>query len=274
MYRERSLNFDDIELPDAIQELEEYQRNVGVGLNLGTCMMQREGSGLLARNVIRHYDKYGNIYGVTEKTHVVGCDGPCVPADEPAAKVRFPPTVVEREEPVHFIGMVCNDMWSYSLDTKNTGKILTQQLIEKVSRKSPDIIFHSTNGYKFPNKIVNEVGENLASLRDNVYENWHIGWLGMQALTSLAHILTVDTCVEWDWDGDESKIDQFKTSSPSGVINPLGQWEVQAPRFGRQYFYYDFDLDSKQKYFEIVYSPKNGTFKNLLTPANYHGKEA
>ena len=42
-------------------------------------MLQREDSGLLARNVIRHYDKHGNIYGVTEKTHVAGCDGPCVP---------------------------------------------------------------------------------------------------------------------------------------------------------------------------------------------------
>ena len=279
MYREWSVNQDDIELPDALEELEAYQREVGVALNLGTCMMQREESGIIARNVIRHYDKYGNVYGVTEKTHVVGADGPCVSSDEPGIKLGFPPSVIEYregEKPIEFCGMLCNDMWSYTLnlDTKGSGKIITHHLIEKISKKSPDLIFHSTNGYKFPNKTVNEVGENRASLRDNVYEHWHLGWLGMQALSALAHILTVDTCVEWEWDGDESKIDQFKTSSPSGVINPLGQWEVQAPRYGRQYFYYDFDLDSKQKYLDIVYSSKNGTFRNLLLPANYHGEGA
>ena len=275
MYREWSINQNDIELPDAIEELEAYQHQVGVGLNLGTCMLQREDSGLLARNVIRHYDKHGNIYGVTEKTHVAGCDGPCVPADNPGTKVQFPPTVVNSETPVHFCGMICNDMWSYSLslDKKCPNKILTEHLIEMVSRKSPDIIFHSTNGYKFPDELVEKVGEHMASLRDNIYGNWHIAWLGIQAITSMAHILTVDSCVEWEWDGDEDKIDKFKTSSPSGVINPLGQWEVQAPRYGRQYFYYDFDLDSKQKYSDIVYSPKNGSLRNLLTPPDFHNYE-
>ena len=90
------------------------------------------------------------------------------------------------------------------------------------------------------------------------------------AFVSISHILTVDTCVDWKWDGDENTVDKYKSSSPSGVVNPLGEWVAQAPRYGRQYFYYDLDLNAKETYHDLIYHEENGTLINLIPAAgNY-----
>ena len=71
----------------------------------------------------------------------------------------------------------------------------------------------------------------------------------MTALKSQSTIITVDSCVPWNWNGNEDYIDQSITSSPSGVINFLG-WQKTVPRYGRQFFYYDVQLNDEFKNYD------------------------
>tara|TARA_B100000131_G_scaffold305983_1_gene332542 strand:+ start:665 stop:1684 length:1020 start_codon:yes stop_codon:yes gene_type:complete len=263
LYRQTEKSQDDILLNDALKEVEDYQKKLGVGLNLGTCILSQEFGGNFARNQIRYYNKEGAIYFTTEKTCLVG-------ADEPVISSFFPLEVFQL--PMiggiggRCVGMICNDMWSFTPNMPHN-TIAKQSLIEKIVDEQPDIIFHATNGYKFNPYTLEKAGENLVSIRDNVYEPWHDGWLKFTAFSGISHILTVETCTEWDWDGDENTVDKFKTASVSGVLNPLGQWEVQAPRYGRQYFYYDYDTNSTHKYHTIIHHENNGSLVNVIPAA-------
>ena len=53
--------------------------------------------------------------------------------------------------------------------------------------------------------------------------------------------MTVDSCVPWNWNGEEDKLEECPTSSESGVLDFTG-WKTKVPRFGRQYFYHDVDM--------------------------------
>lgn len=252
-------NPDDIELQDALMQLEEYQRSVGVALNLGTCIVNQEESGLIARNQIRYYSKEGYLYNTTEKTYVIGADKPCVPSFYPATPFFIPYT----NNDFQCIGMICNDMWG---SPAKTGKHLfpPTSLHEMVIEHRPDLIFHPTHGYKIPESCFEDRGDHHRRIRDDVYELWNQGWLAMTAFKSIAHILTVDACTKWDWDGSEDTINDFKTSSTSGVLSPLGEWVVKAPRYGRQYFYYDLDLDAKKQFEYLINDPEIGVDAGLL----------
>ena len=107
-----------------------------------------------------------------------------------------------------------------------------------------DLIIHATNGVKF----------NPKDIRYKAFDAYHNGFLCMTALKALTTIITVDSCVPWDWDGDESKVDVCITSSQSGVVDFSG-WLTDVPRFGRQYFYYDLNVGS----------PNNEKFNHLDT---------
>ena len=168
MWRNTEESKDDISLDVALKEVEEYQKKVGVGLNLGTCILSQENSGYLARNQIRYYTKQGQLYNTTDKMYTVGLDEPCVSSFEPG-KVFTLPLDVQWPWQIRCLGMICNDMWSYSRQ-QGKDRMLVKSLTENSTESSPDLIFHSTNGYKFPDKTVEKAGKHLASIRDNVYD--------------------------------------------------------------------------------------------------------
>jgi predicted amidohydrolase len=243
------------ELFAALKEIEDYQKELGIALNLGTSMLNMEANGYLKRNQIRHYDKGGLIYGETNKTYVVPADGNVVPCLNPLQIFKLDELVC--------VGMICNDMWGAPSEQGKDNRPI-QCLNEILTGKNIDIIFHSTNGYKFAefdfrntenyNEEPYKVGEHDYVVR-NTMDKWCEAWLQMTAFRSVSTILTVDCCVHWGWDGkDERVIDKCKTSSPSGVISPLGEWVAQAPRYGRQYFYYDLPFNTKEKYWELINS--------------------
>tara|TARA_B100001250_G_scaffold172498_1_gene148492 strand:+ start:63 stop:1061 length:999 start_codon:yes stop_codon:yes gene_type:complete len=269
LYRNTEKSQDDITVADALKEVEDYQKKLGVGLNLGTCILSQEFGGNFARNQIRYYNKEGAVYFTTEKTCLVGADEPVIGSFAPLEVFQLP--LVDGLGG-RCVGMICNDMWSFT-HNQSHNTIFKETLIEKIVDEQPDIIFHATNGYKFDLKTI-EAGKHFVSIRDNVYDPWHEGWLKFTAFSGISHILTVDTCTEWDWDGDENTVDKFKTSSVSGVLNPVGEWVVQAPRYGRQYFYYDYDTSSKRKYHNLIHDENNGTLKNIIPgPANSSMKQ-
>ena len=63
----------------------------------------------------------------------------------------------------------------------------------------------------------------------------------MTAWNTRIPILTVDSCTDWAWDGDEDAVDELLTSSQSGVITRDG-WQTEVPRRGRQYFTWDLKI--------------------------------
>ena len=259
---------DDILLSDALTEVEEYQKKLGVGLNLGTCCQSEEYAGTIARNQIRHYSKTGKLYSITSKTLLVAMDSPCISNDYPIQKWRLPP---EYNPPSRFgfCSLICNDMWSYTLHLSDT-KSMNRSLMELICSQSPDLIFHATNGFKFDSEVIEKGAQHLISIRDNVFENWHQGWLSMAAFSGMSYILTVDSCTHWFWDGNEETVNKTKSASTSGVLNPLGEWEVQAPRYGRHYFHYDLDMEAKDKNLKLLYEEASGKLLSLVGNPQKH----
>ena len=235
------------ELFEALKEVEDYQKKCGVALNLGTCMLSIEPQGYLKRNQIRHYSKEGELYSVTNKTYVVQADINCVPSFTPVVKFKTP--FSNGVSLMSAIGMVCNDMWGAPQEQGVDGKPI-KSLNELVTERNPDIIFHSTNAFSFPEIEVDDKewkNGNLQSLKNiehqfpirEVMDMWTEAWLKMTAFRASCSILTVDCATHWGWTGNEDLIDKCKTSSPSGFINNLGEWQTDVPRYGRQYFYHD-----------------------------------
>tara|TARA_E500000331_G_scaffold331524_1_gene353932 strand:+ start:460 stop:1425 length:966 start_codon:yes stop_codon:yes gene_type:complete len=251
-------------LQKALDEVEEYQKISGVALNLGTSFLNLENCGAIKRNQIRHYDKEGLLYAMTNKTYTVHGDGNSVPSFHPVQSFNMPFVKL------HGVGMICNDMWG-AVQEQGTDYKPIKALNEILTEKHVDIIFHSTHGYKFAeqdfkmNPLYNSepyvLGDKDYIVR-NTFDKWSEAWLQMTAFRSVATILTVDACVYWGWDGNENTIDKCRTSSPSGVVNPLGEWVAEAPRYGRQYFHYDLDLNTKQEYWKIINDKTGGTWKN------------
>tara|TARA_B100001094_G_C18157565_1_gene787352 strand:+ start:545 stop:1504 length:960 start_codon:yes stop_codon:yes gene_type:complete len=252
------------ELLDTLSEVEEYQKKCGVALNLATSILDYEQYGAIKRNQIRHYDKEGRLYGKTNKTYLVHADGNSVASFHPLQSLNIP------FAKLHGVGMICNDMWGAPQEQGFDNKPV-KSLNQTLTDKHVDIIFHSTNGYKFAeedHKINPSYGANGYIIGDKDYvvretfDKWSEAWLQMTAFRSVASILTVDCCVHWGWDGSDKTLNKCRTSSPSGVVNPLGEWVAQAPRYGRQYFYYDLDINDKEKYWKIINDRTGGTFKS------------
>ena len=56
------------ELKDALKEVEDYQKDSGVCLHLGTMFQEHDVYGDVFRNEIRHYDDEGWVCAITYKT--------------------------------------------------------------------------------------------------------------------------------------------------------------------------------------------------------------
>jgi len=214
------------ELNDALIEVEEHQKKLGVGLHLGTGFQDAEPIGLVFRNQLRHYSKDGKLLGSTNKTLTLDSEG-VLPRDPTKEQIVSVPLISD----THCMGMVCNDMWG-SHNREITSIIpMMNYLLEY--RPEIQLIFHSTNGRKM----------NIEELMYNVYWDWHNSVLRLNA-TYTFPILTVDSCSSWQWEGDEEWVDKYPTSSQSGFIDYSG-WKTNVPRYGRQYFYHDYDVSSR-----------------------------
>ena len=228
------------ELKEALKEVEDHAKDK-VGLHLGTNFKETESAGEIYRNEIRHYNKGGDLRGITLKTLPIYMLESALPRDQD----RDPIVICDLyEESIDQLlddkvyeqcmaaGLICNDLYGGN----EVGKIpLTTHYKDM---KILDLIFHATNGRKMDE----------SEAQYEVFELWHEAFLRMASWNTSIPILTVDSCTEWEWDGDEDEVDKYRTSSPSGLVTHLG-WSIQAPRFGRQYFKYDYQPPEK-KYFD------------------------
>lgn len=227
----------------ALKEVEEHQKKVGVELHLGTCIQDCEQLGIFNRNQIRHYNKDGNLYAKTNKTYLISGDRYVVPStvgSEPAA--TFPLFNLEKRDSKDFtaVGMICNDMWGGEKHLGIDPIAPKLSLTHMLTQMEIDLIFHSTNGYKFDKKVV-DTKPSYQTLFD-----WHDVHLRHTAHLLSTTVITVESCVPWNWNGNEDVFDKVVTPSASGVIGPFGNWLTDVPRSGRQYFYHDLDIDFRE----------------------------
>ena len=89
-------------------------------------------------------------------------------------------------------------------------------LTQKLSDMDTQIIFHAVNG-----------GRSSDEWSDVAWE-YHQSNLRMRARSGHVWVVTVDNC----------KPIEIRCSSPSGVINPQGEWVCQVPSKGEQFFCY------------------------------------
>ena len=59
------------ELEEALKEIEDYQKKLGIGLHLGTMFNEPELHGNLNRNQVRHYNLSGELYARTDKCYLI-----------------------------------------------------------------------------------------------------------------------------------------------------------------------------------------------------------
>ena len=223
---------DEIEI--TLKEVEDYIKSFGVSLHLGTYFKEPHGFGILNRNQIRHYDKEGQIQLATHKT-LTTPDDLCIEEHEYHFNENIFPLEYKHRN-VSACGLICNDLWGGD-------GYLQKSIPNDLVHANVDLIFHATNGRKFAPK----------DKRQDVFDKFHIGHLRMTALKTMSTILTVDSCVPWQWDHNVQPelLDYYPTSSPSGVIS-MFDWVKEVPRNGRQYFYYDLDVSlSGQEKFNI-----------------------
>ena len=119
----------------------------------------------------------------------------------------------------------------------------TQSLFDGVVKGNVDILFHATNAYKYHD---DEHTQSRECAR-KVLDSWTDAWLRQTAFRGVCSILTVDACVQWSWDGNVESIDKYRTSSQSGVLNPLGQWVTDVPRYVGNIFIMISHLTKKEQ---------------------------
>ena len=112
-------------------------------------------------------------------------------------------------------GLICNDLWANPGRTPMPDSHLTQQLSDMNAR----IIFHAVNG-----------GRN-GSDWSKVAWQYHESNLRMRAHAGRLWIVIVDNAAPTD----------MPCSSPSGVINPEGQWVSRTVALGEDFFVYEID---------------------------------
>tara|TARA_B100000902_G_scaffold350558_1_gene359926 strand:+ start:1779 stop:2714 length:936 start_codon:yes stop_codon:yes gene_type:complete len=242
------------EIQDALKEIEDYQKKLEVGLHLGTMFKEPCAHGILNRNQIRHYDQQGQLISVTDKCYLIssegGADANLVPSFKPCEPIKLPYapiTGVDRE--FIGVGLICNDIWSVigaSQDHTPNDPISNQLM--NMSEDGLELIIHATNGVKYEPELLDLFyGDRGQDVVDTM-SAFHDGSLRQTALKSHTSILTVDTPTSWRWNGEEEKITECMTSSESGFLDPLGKWQTNVPRFGRQYFYYDYNVKDAFKF--------------------------
>jgi predicted amidohydrolase len=203
----------------AEKEIVSYAVKKSVGLFLGTLWVDTDPGGKeVKRNQLRVYDSTGKFIGAVNKTlicpedHDIGI----IPNKTPGA--CFVPGTDETGNPIAIsaAGFICKDLY---------GRSNFPNLPSMAREAGVMIGIHATNAMR-----------NVGDVYDKVMYDWHNANLQIVSYLAGGPFITVDNCNLMngdDWDG--------QTSSPSGVLIG-GEWVVQVPSHGTQYFFYDFPI--------------------------------
>jgi len=205
-------DFNRIEVKKALKEIVDYASSAKVGLALGTCFYEEDNK---CYNQIRFYDKEGSFLGFHSK--ILRCGNHDDPEEGEINYYASTPLRTFEFEGMIIGGLICNDMWANPACTTLPDTHLSQQL----SKKGAMIIFHAVNGGR---------DDSEWSL---VNWNFHESNLRMRAASGNIWVVTADN----------SYPGHLKSSCPSGVLNPEGNWVCTTKAKGIQYFSYTIILN-------------------------------
>jgi predicted amidohydrolase len=208
-------HFDRAEVREALQIITGEAAEAGVGLALGTCYEEPEDG--LCYNQIRFYDRNGGYLGFHSKTLTCG-----TMTDPPQGEINdyaVAPLRTFAWGDLTIGGLICNDLWANPTCTPVPDPHLTHILAKMGAR----VIFHAVNGGRD--------GSELSRV------NWHFHESNLRLRTMAAnlYVVTADSC---------SPI-HLPCSAPSGVLDRRGNWIVQAPPQGEQFFVTTLELKER-----------------------------
>ena len=204
-------DFDRMEARKALEEIVAYASSAGVGLALGTCFYEDDDN---CYNQIRFYDKAGNLLGFHSK--ILRCGDHRDPKKGEINYYATTPLRTFEFEGVRIGGLICNDMWANPECTTLHDTHLSQQLSEMGAR----IIFHAAYGGRDDSEW------------STVNWNYHESNLRIRARSGGIWIVTADS----------SNPVNLKSSCPSGVLDPKGNWVCTTESAGVQYFSFTIDI--------------------------------
>jgi predicted amidohydrolase len=205
--------FDTDAARQALEAVADAARSAGVGLALGTCLVEPDDG--LCYDELRFYAPDGAYLGFHSKILLCGtmCDEP------PQGELNDYAARPLRTFALNGLtvgGLICNDMWANPECTPQPDPHLTQQLVRMGAR----VIFHAVNGGRSGGEW------------SQVAWHYHETNLRMRARAGRVHIATVDS----------SAPVHLRCSAPSGIVAPDGSWLVRAAERGEQYYTADLAL--------------------------------
>ncbi len=204
--------FDRQAAKQALDYITQRAQEAKLGLALGTCFVEPQDQ--KCYNQIRFYKPDGEYLGFHSKTLTCGSL-----TDPPKGEINHyavsPLRTFDYNE-IQIGGLICNDLWANPGCTPIPDPHLTQEL----SRMGAKIIFHAVNG-----------GRSASEWSDVAWQ-YHSSNLRMRAQAGELWIVTVDNCFPME----------IRCSSPSGVINPHGEWVCKTESKGEQFFSYTIQI--------------------------------
>ncbi len=207
-----SHQFDVDKVALALQSVTQKARELGVGLALGTCFLEPEDG--LIHNQIRFYLPDGTYLGFhSQILHCTSRNQPDLAGIDPFSSH---PLQIFNFKGIKIGGLLSNDLWANPACTQLPNSYLCREL----AQMGVQVIFHGVNC------------ERSSAVTDNIRWNFHEANLKMNASAGKLWIITVDNCYP----------EEFVCSSPSGTIDPNGEWLCQTEPQGLQYFVSTIEL--------------------------------
>ncbi|HJP33531.1 MAG TPA: carbon-nitrogen hydrolase family protein [Candidatus Latescibacteria bacterium] len=204
-------DFDHAAVMAALSTVTAAARDLRLGLALGTCFVEDDD---LCYNQIRFHDREGEFLGFHAKT--LTCGTLTEPPRGEVERFSLRPLSTRLFAGVTTGGLICNDLWANPGCTPTHDPHLTQQLASAGAR----IIFHAVNGGRD------------GSQWSQVAWQYHESNLRLRARAGDLWIVTVDSCEPVD----------IPCSSPSGIIDPRGEWVCRTATKGEELFVHDIDV--------------------------------
>jgi predicted amidohydrolase len=199
---------------EALETVTGWAREAGVGLALGTCMLEAGG---VCYNQLRFYLRDGAYLGFHGKTLTCGTWD-----DPPQGEINdygVAPLRTFQYNGIGVGGLICNDLWANPECTPVPDPHLSQQL----ARRGARIVFHAVNGGRD------------GSEWSRVAWQYHEANLRMRARAGGLWVVTVDNCHPPD----------LPCSAPSGVIDPNGDWACRVDPRHEHFFAHTIALPDR-----------------------------
>jgi predicted amidohydrolase len=187
-----------------------------LGLALGTCFVENDDR---CYNQIRFYDKGGTYLGFHSKT--LTCGSLEDPSRGEIEHYAVAPLSTYELDGVRVGALICNDLWANPGCTPQSDLHLSQQL----ARMGAHVIFHAVNGGRSGGEC------------SQVAWQYHESNLRMRARAGSLYIATVYIATV-----DNSFPADIDCSSPSGLLDPQGNWLCRSESQGEQFLTFEIEI--------------------------------